>query len=124
MNAIGWFEIPVHDMKRAIEFYNHVFETELTRMPMGVLDMATFPWDNTKHGASGALVHHPDFYKPSDEAGVVIYFSSPDVHETLLRVIDAGGTIIQEKTQISEDVGYMGLFLDSEGNRLALHSRS
>jgi len=28
-----------------------------------------------------------------------------------------------QKKLISDDVGYMGLFIDSEGNRIAVHSR-
>jgi len=35
----------------------------------------------------------------------------------------AGGRVLQPKTLINEDVGYMGLFLDTEGNRMAVHSR-
>jgi predicted enzyme related to lactoylglutathione lyase len=52
-----------------------------------------------------------------------VYFSCDDVQEKLDRVEAAGGGIIQPKTQITEDIGYMGLFRDSEGNRIALHSR-
>jgi predicted enzyme related to lactoylglutathione lyase len=34
----------------------------------------------------------------------------------------AGGTVYQPKTQISEEHGFMAVFIDSEGNRVALHS--
>jgi predicted enzyme related to lactoylglutathione lyase len=39
------------------------------------------------------------------------------------RVESTGGKILMEKKQISEELGFMGLFLDSEGNRVAMHSR-
>ncbi|WP_240751406.1 VOC family protein [Flagellimonas onchidii] len=49
--------------------------------------------------------------------------SLSDVQNELGRVEDAGGKILRPKTQISPEVGYMGVFSDSEGNRIALHSR-
>lgn len=122
-NAIGWFEIPVTDMDRAKKFYETVFDIEIQVQPFNELLMGWFPFAEGKPGASGSLVKHPDFYKPSDKAGVLVYFASADLEKELDRVERAGGKVLQTKTQISEDVGYMGVFLDSEGNRIALHSR-
>jgi hypothetical protein len=121
--VVGWFEIPVSNMDRAITFYESVFDTELTRNKMGVLDMAWFPFSEKGVGASGSLVHHAEFYQPSD-SGPLLYFSSEDVDSELNRVEKAGGTILNPKTEISPDIGFMALFLDSEGNRIALHSRN
>lgn len=120
--TVGWFEIPVADMERAIQFYETVFETELSRNKMGDFDMAWFPWDEDAKGAGGSLVHHKDSYTPSRE-GSLIYFSSEDVDNELSRIEDAGGKILRPKTEISPDVGFMALFVDTEGNRIALHSR-
>jgi predicted enzyme related to lactoylglutathione lyase len=53
-----------------------------------------------------------------------VYFSSPEINEELQRVKDSGGQLLQEKTLIRDDIGYMALFLDTEGNRIALHSRA
>lgn len=33
--AVGWFEIPVNDMDRAILFYNYVFEIALAKQDFG-----------------------------------------------------------------------------------------
>lgn len=63
------------------------------------------------------------FYTPSEDKGVLIYFSSIDVYTQLKKVLELGGKVLQAKSLISEDIGYMGLFVDSEGNRIALHSR-
>ncbi|EMR00996.1 VOC family protein [Cesiribacter andamanensis] len=125
-NLVGWFEIPVTDMNRAVRFYEQVFAVQLLRRPMGGLDMAWFP---AKHGASGScgsLIHHPRHYSPSSTDGVLIYFTSQagDLALELSRVEAAGGRILQPKTLISKEIGFMALFLDSEGNRLALHSRA
>lgn len=125
-NIVGWFEIPVTDMDRAIKFYEAVFDVKFDRQPMGPFDMAMLPWATNEGalGASGALIKHQEFYKPSTD-GTLIYFSPPsgDLKNELGRVEAAGGKVLQEKTLITEEIGYMGMFLDTEGNRLALHSR-
>jgi uncharacterized protein len=123
-NAVGWFELPVADMERAIKFYETVFGIKLERNQMGPLDMAWFPWVDDGMGASGSLVYHQEMYKPSVD-GVVIYFTahSGDLANELSRVEPAGGKVIQPKTLITEDIGYMALLIDSEGNRVALHSQ-
>lgn len=124
-NILGWFEIPVEDMDRAIKFYETVFDLSLTRQKMGVLDMALFPNFPEAKGSSGSLVHFPDFYKTSHD-GPLVYFTafSGDLSNELKRVPEAGGKVILEKKLIAENVGYMGLFEDSEGNRMAIHSQS
>ena len=123
-NMVGWFEVPVTNMERAIAFYEKVFELKLERHPMGELDMAWFPWSEEGAGSPGSLIYYKDAYKPSTD-GVLVYFTahSGDLANELSRIEAAGGEVLQGKTQISEDHGYMALFIDSEGNRVALHSR-
>jgi len=118
--TVRWFEIPVKDMDRAILFYNHVFEITLEKQDFGGLAMAWFPWNETSKGAGGSLIQDNN-YKPSHE-GTLVYFSSEDVEKETNRVEEAGGKILQKKTEISPDIGYMALFEDTEGNRIALHS--
>lgn len=120
---VGWFEIPVTDMARAKKFYDAVFGIEIQLHDMKELVMGWFPFAEGKPGAAGSLVKHEAWYKPSASLGPLIYFSSEDVANELGRVEAAGGRIVQPKTLISEDVGYMAVFLDTEGNRIALHSR-
>ena len=120
-NMVGWFEIPVHDMDRAKEFYETVFNIKINIQNFGGLLMGWFPDRGEAHGAQGTLIKQ-DSYVPSQE-GVLIYFMSDDVQNELDRIKEAGGKIYQPKTLISLDYGYMAAFIDSEGNRIALHSR-
>jgi predicted enzyme related to lactoylglutathione lyase len=119
--TVGWFEIPVKDMGRAILFYNRVFDITLSKQDFGGLLMAWFPMHESAKGAGGSLILNKN-YTPSHE-GTLIYFSSVDAENEIKRVEKAGGKILQEKTQISPDIGYMALFEDTEGNRIAVHSR-
>ncbi len=123
-NPVGWFEIPVLDMDRAMKFYETVLDIKLDRHQMGPLDMAWFPPVPEGMGAMGSLVKNAEFYKPSQE-GVLVYFTafSGDLSNELSRVEAAGGKILMPRKQISEAHGYMAHCLDTEGNRIALHSR-
>ena len=118
---VGWFEIPVHNMDRAKAFYEAVFKIEIAIHDFGGMLMGWFPFNEGKPGAAGTLIKQ-DTYIPSQE-GTLVYFISQDVQNELDRIEAAGGKIYQPKTQISPEHGFMGAFIDSEGNRIALHSR-
>ncbi len=120
MNAINWFEIPVNDLERAVQFYTAVLGRDMPRMDLGGLKMALFPADQGEVG--GALCMHEDFYKPSSEGTLVYLNGGADLSEPLSRVEAAGGKVVIEKKQINEEVGYMAIFVDTEGNRVAFHS--
>jgi hypothetical protein len=112
-----WFEIPVRDMERAKRFYETVFDVAIEVHDLGPLRMGIFP-----HGDVGCALCAGDHYRPSAD-GVVVYLDAgPDLSVALSRIEAAGGKILQPKKQISPQYGFMALFLDCEGNRLALHS--
>ena len=119
---VVWFEIPVSDMDRAKQFYEDVFQLEIKIVDFGGLLMGWFPDRGEAHGANGTLIKQ-ESYIPSHE-GALVYFGSNDVQNEISRVEEAGGSIYQPKTQISPEHGYMAVFIDTEGNRVALHSRS
>jgi predicted enzyme related to lactoylglutathione lyase len=121
-NAISWFEIPTTDLNRAQKFYETIFGVSLTPLDVQAIKMRMFPLED-QMGVGGALVYNADFYKPSSTDGPLIYLNAnPDVQNVLGKVESAGGKILVPKTQISEDYGYMAMFIDTEGNRIALHS--
>lgn len=121
-NMVVWFEIPVTDMDRAKAFYESVFNIEINIVDFGGLLMGWFPNRGDINGATGTLIKQ-ESYIPSQE-GTLVYFASDDVQNELDRVEAAGGKIYQPKTEISPEHGCMGVFIDSEGNRVALHSQS
>jgi len=126
-NMLCWFEIPVNDMERAVKFYETVFKIKIQVQDFCGTQMGWFPVseDVEAAGAGGSLIHNPNHYKTGTD-GVLIYLSSQvdDVSVELSRVEAAGGKPIVEKMQITEEIGYMAAFIDTEGNRIALHSRN
>jgi uncharacterized protein len=121
-HAISWFEIPSIDLERATKFYETIFGISLQPMDFPNLKMRNFPVEDMMTGISGAVVLS-DFHKPSANEGVLIYLNAnPDVALVLTRVEVAGGKIIVPKTEISPEIGFMAVIMDTEGNRIALHS--
>ncbi len=117
-SIVRWFEIPVGDLQRARSFYESIFEMTLQVLEINDdLRMALFPG-----GQSGALLHAPDFYKAGTEGPLLYLDADPDLNDVLERVEGAGGAVLVPKTQISEERGYMGIFRDTEGNRIGLMS--
>ena len=112
-----WFEIPVLDMDRAKSFYETIFSTTIVVEDMGPLKMGVFP-----HGKVGCALCQNEWYKPGQDGPLVYMDGSPDLQLVLNRVEAVGGEVVVEKKQISPEHGYMAVFNDSEGNRLALHS--
>lgn len=119
-NIAVWFEIPASDLTRASTFYSGVFDTHLERLDMCNLKMAMFP-HNTLTSVSGAIVKG-EGYVPSSEGNIVYLNGGKDLATPLSRVEQHGGEIVMPKTFLSDEIGYIALFNDCEGNRIGLHS--
>lgn len=120
-NPVGWFEIPVTDMTRAKTFYEHVFGLKLELSNLGPLQMAFFPMKPDQYGSAGSLVKH-ESYAPS-HSGTMVYFTVHDIDAALKRATERGGKVLGQKKSIGE-YGFVGHFEDSEGNRIAVHTRN
>lgn len=118
-NLISFFEIPVTDFERAQSFYSNVLQCEINEMDMMGAKMGFLPNDGSN--VSGALVQDKE-YEPSTKGTLVYLNAQNDIPGFLLRIKEAGGTVLVDKTEISPEFGFFALFLDSEGNKIALYS--
>lgn len=122
-NAISWFEIPATDLDRATRFYETIFGVSLAVMDMPNIRMRMFPINDMMTQVGGAVVDSGGFHRPSATDGPLIYMNgNPDLQLVLDKVEAAGGRILVPKMEISPEYGYMAVFLDTEGNRIGLHS--
>ena len=117
-NSVVYFEIPVKDMNRATTFYQSVFDLTFKREIIDKNEMVLFPFTEDGTGISGALARG-EIYEPTKN-GVVIYFKTENIQETLKKVIESGGQVLYPLTS-NGDLGFVAEFEDSEGNRIALH---
>ena len=120
-NRINWFEISVADLKRATKFYETIFSIELETNEMMDRKMAFFPSENMSGKVSGGLVQSGQ-HKPSKEGAVLYLNGNPDLNAALGKVEKAGGKVAMPKTKISDEIGHMAFFIDTEGNMVGLHS--
>ena len=118
-NIGAYFEIPVTDLDRAINFYQSLLGIELERGSIHGYEMAFFPFENNGAGISGALCKG-DVYKPSI-GGSFIYLFTSDIDGVLSKAVELGSEILFEKT----DAGncFVAEIKDSEGNRICFTTR-
>ena len=115
-NPVVYFEIPVNDIDRATKFYNNVLHFDFKKENIDNNEMALFPFTEENSGISGALAKG-EIYKPTKN-GVVIYFNTENIDETLELATANGGRILYPKTD--NGISLVAEFEDTEGNRIAL----
>jgi len=116
-NPVVYFEIPVIDIDRATKFYSTVFNFKFDTAIIDNNEMALFPFTQEDSGISGALAKG-EIYKPTKD-GVLIYFNTVNIDETLRLANANGGQILYPKTD--NGIGHVAEFEDTEGNRIALY---
>ncbi|MBP6408892.1 VOC family protein [Candidatus Dojkabacteria bacterium] len=116
---VSIFEIPATEISRAIEFYQNILSIDIEKMDFVDMQMGLFPTD--EQITIGVIVQG-EGYTPSSN-GVTIYLDGGDDLQIILDKIESnGGKIIVPKTLHADESGYYALFIDTEGNRLGLHS--
>ena len=125
-NVVTWIEIPVVDMDRAQKFYEAVFDIKMRRISPPGEEMALFPSvpnviQATSGRVSGCLLKSSRAVPSND--GILIYLNAyPEIQIVIDKVLEYGGTILVQKTK--QFYGFYCVFVDTEGNRLALHSEA
>ncbi len=117
-NPVGFVEIPVTNLERAIHFYNAVFGYDFKVEDIDGNRMAFSPFDEVKPGACFALTQG-EIYVPTHH-GAVVYLNTLDIDSTLARATAQGSKQLYPKTAIGPR-GFVAEFEDSEGNRIALY---
>ncbi len=118
-HAISWFEIPVTDFARAKAFYEALLGRPVEVMTMGP---STMGFLSTSPDAVGGAIVHGDGTAPSQSGTLVYLNGGDDLAVVLARVQPAGGTVAVPKTEIGNGFGFFAHFVDTEGNRVGLHS--
>jgi uncharacterized protein len=118
-NALNWFEIPVTNFVRARRFYEAVLDITIEPMAMGPTTMGMLSSD--PNGVGGAIVH-AEGATPSKDGTLVYLNGGDDLAPMLARVAKAGGSVAVPKTEIGNDFGFFAHFVDTEGNKVGLHS--
>lgn len=116
---ISIFEIPARDIKRAINFYEAILDIDIEQMEMPGMEMGILPYENQE--VIGVIVKG-EGYEPSTK-GVTIYINGGDDLQIILEKVEQnGGSILVPKTAHADESGFFALFIDTEGNKMGLHS--
>ncbi len=117
-HRVVWFDIPGINLDRAIDFYSQALNLELTKE--SVEDMPTAVFSHEENEVSGCLCKSKTD-RPS-VTGTLLYLNvNGRLDEAVAAVEDCGGQVLQPRHPIGA-YGYRAIVLDSEGNRIALHS--
>jgi predicted enzyme related to lactoylglutathione lyase len=116
---ISMFEIPATDISRAINFYQALLDIKIEKMDVEGMQMGILPYEGQM--VTGVIIQ-ADGYKPSAD-GVTIYLNGGDNLQIILDKVEKnGGKIISPKTAHADGSGFFAIFIDSEGNKMALNS--
>jgi predicted enzyme related to lactoylglutathione lyase len=117
-NQIVWVDIPVIDLDRAIRFYSAVLGAPVNKQEYPGMTIGLLPGHDPD--VTGCL-HKSENDRPSDH-GLLVYFNCEGrLDDAIAAVVPGGGKIVQGKHAIGP-YGFRAVVLDSEGNRVALHS--
>ena len=117
-NQIVWCDIPVLDLDRAIKFYSALLGAEVKKQEFPGTIVGILPHND---GEVGGCLFASAQEKPTD-TGVMIYLNANGrLDQALAAIAINGGKVVQPKQSIGP-FGFRAVILDSEGNRVALHS--
>ena len=109
---ITHIDIPVSDLDRAAEFYSGLFGWQIFAPP-GFEDYPMWQAPN-KISGGGLAPRDESFTQPRS------YVEVDSIDETLAKVTESGGTVVMEKSPISETSWY-AFFNDPDGNTIGLY---
>jgi len=120
-HVLNWFEIPVTDFARAQRFYEAVLGFKIEPFVMGPMTMGML---GTDHESVGGAIVQGEGGVPAQTGTLVYLNGGDDLAPMLARAVAAGATVVVPKTEIGNNFGYFAHFIDTEGNKVGLHSMS
>lgn len=118
-NVVSIIEVPVTDLQRATEFYQALLQVKIEQVEMGDTQMGIIP---NEVGTVNAVLVRGNDYVPTTTGAVIYWNAGKDLQIMLDRIEKNGGKVLVPKTEISPEMGFFALFIDTEGNKLGLHS--
>lgn len=116
-NSAVWFDIPVSDLNRAKTFYESIMDIKIFTEEFGDVKFCVLDHEN---GNGGCLVINKK--EITSKSGILVYMNVDGrIHDAVSKVELNGGEIIEPARMIGPH-GVRAVVLDSEGNRIALHS--
>ena len=114
-NRIVWFDLPALDLERAMKFYSAVLDVDVNEHFPGVGVIAM------DDGAVSGCLFKTDDIQPSDQ-GALLYFNVDGRLDQAVNAASENGGTVKEKPHAIGEFGHRAVVIDSEGNRIALHS--
>jgi predicted enzyme related to lactoylglutathione lyase len=122
-DTLCWTDIPVTNLDRAIKFYSAILGQEVRKLSDGGTEYGLLPHE--EQSASGCLCVRGDsggIDNTPSANGPLIYLSVEDRLDEAVEAARAnGGKVLRARQKIGEH-GLRAVIIDSEGNRIALHS--
>lgn len=118
-NLVSIIEIPVSDLPRAIKFYSAILDITIEQAEMGGVKMGIFPTDE---GAVNVVLAQGSDYKPAASGSILYLNGGENLQPIVDKIAASGGEVLVPKTEISPEMGFFALFMDTEGNKMGLHS--
>lgn len=115
---INWLEIPATNIGRAKAFYQTAFGMSFYDLEMNGMQYALAEYKGNNNTL--ALVQG-EGYNPSQDGAVVYLNAGPDMTVYTDAIAKAGGQVLMPKTFVNEQVGHIGFYMDTEGNKIGLH---
>lgn len=116
-NRVVWVDVPVADLDRAARFYSAVLANQVAKEEFNGYQFCVLDHHD---GNGGCLVPHAD--QIGTKTGILVYFNAEGrIRDAVAQVERHGGMVIEQVHSMGPH-GFRALALDSEGNRIALHS--
>ncbi|MCB0101290.1 MAG: VOC family protein [Anaerolineales bacterium] len=106
-------EIPAVDVDSSSRFYADLFGWKINHMS----EMNYTMWEAGDGSGGGITAISED--NPAEK--LLVYIASDDIDADLEKVLELGGKVLREKTEIP-GMGWFGIFQDPNGNALALYT--